>query len=296
MKPIHKIALVSPSVMLSERDLRAEIWLEYLREKLGLEVVVMPTALTGLKLSTFQAKEKARDIMAAYEDESIDALLAVHGGASALRVLEYLDFEVIKNHPKPIIGFSDTTSLQFGVYGRTGQAYVTGFFPEYEFRTEEGIRPMVEEDLRRILSGQKFKAQSGESVHGGVAEGVLIGGNMSCISDLSGTPYYPDLSDKILLLEDECEVSYKLKLMLTQLKYNPTFGRVRGIVFGRFSECCDHITHGSMESVIEDFAAQVKLPMMKEFEYGHFKDRHVLTCGVKYRLDADNCLLEQVEG
>ena len=126
MKPIKKIAVVSPSVMLSERDLHAEIWLEYLREKLGLEVVVMPTALTGLRLSTFQAKEKARDIMKAYEDKSVDALLAVHGGASALRILEYLDFDVIKKNPKPVIGFSDTTSLQYGVFEEAGFPYVTG--------------------------------------------------------------------------------------------------------------------------------------------------------------------------
>ena len=294
MKPIKKISVVSPSVMLSERDLNSEIWLEYLREKLGLEVVMMPTALTGLKLSTFQAKEKARDIMSAFADKSIDALLAVHGGASALRVLEYLDFDVIKNNPKPIIGFSDTTSLQYGVFGVAGLPYVTGFFPEYEFRDGQEISPVVEEDLKRFLLGQKFRAQSGTSVHGGVTEGVLIGGNMSSISDLSGTPYYPDLTGKILLLEDECEVSYKLKLMLTQLKYNPTFKGVKGIVFGKFSECTDHITHGTVASVVEDFAAQVKLPMIKDFDYGHFKDRHVLTCGVKYRFDADKCLLEQV--
>ena len=247
-------------------------------------------------MSVFQAREKARDIMAAYKDKSIDALLAVHGGASALRVLEYLDFDVIKNNPKPIIGFSDTTSLQYGVFGALGVPYVTGFFPEYEFRDEAGISPLVAEDLKRVLAGQKFKAQSGTTVHGGKVEGVLIGGNMSAISDLSGTPYYPDLTDTILLLEDECEVSYKLKLMLTQLKYNPTFKGVKGIVFGKFSECSDHVTHGTVESVVEDFAAQVKIPMIKDFEYGHFKDRHVLTCGVKYQFDADACVIEQIEG
>lgn len=294
MKQIKKIALISPSVMLSERDLSAEVWLPYLRETLNLEVVVMPTALTGLKLSTFQAKEKARDIMSAYKDSSIDALLAVHGGASALRLLEYLDFDVIKSNPKPIIGFSDTTSLQYGIFGVTGLPYITGFFPEYEFRNGTDISPMVDNDFKRILQGQKFKAQSGTTVHGGKTEGILIGGNMSSVSDLSGTPYYPDLTDKILLLEDECEVSYKLKLMLTQLKYNPTFKGVKGIVFGRFSDCSDHITHGTVASIVEDFAQQVKLPMIKDFEYGHFKDRHVLTCGVKYRFDADNCLLEQI--
>ena len=91
MKRIRKVAVVSPSVMLSERSFNTEKWLAYLQQDLGLEVVLMPTALGGTKLETFQAGDKARDIMAAYADDSIDALLAVHGGASALRVLDGLN-------------------------------------------------------------------------------------------------------------------------------------------------------------------------------------------------------------
>ena len=293
MKKIKKIALVSPSVMLSERELTPDLWLKYFTD-LGLEVVVMPTALEGKYLSTFQARDKAKDIMDAYRDDSIDALVAVHGGASALRVLEYLDFEEIKKYNKPLIGFSDTTSLQFGIYAKTGNSYVTGFFPEYEFR-DGVIDKLVEKGLKKIISAERFEVKSGECVHEGVAEGILVGGNMSSISDLSGTPYYPDLTDKILLLEDECEKSYKLKLMLTQLKYNPSFSKVKGIIFGKFSECDDHITHGSVDSVVDDFAAQVNVPMIRNFNYGHYKSREVLTCGIKYRLDAKSCHLEQIE-
>ena len=293
MRKIKKIALISPSVMLSERELNSDLWMKYFMD-LGLEVVITPTALSGKYLDTFQAKDKAKDIMDAYRDKSVDALIAVHGGASSLRVLEYLDFHEIKKNKKPIIGFSDTTSLQFAVYGMTGNSYVTGFFPEYEFRSGD-IDSYVDSGFRKILDVDKFNVCSGECVNSGVAEGILIGGNMSTISDLSGTPYYPDLTDKILLLEDECEKSYKLKLMLTQLKYNPTFVGVKGIVFGKFSECEDHVTHGTVDSVVEDFAAQVNVPMIKNFNYGHFKSREVLTCGVRYRLDANNCHLEQIE-
>ena len=294
MKQIKKIAIISPSVMLSNRPLNQEKWLIYL-ENLGLEVKIMPSVYTtGNILDTFSAKEKAIDIMNAYIDESVDALVAAHGGASALRTLEYLDFDVIKHYNKPIIGFSDTTALQLAVYSKTGNDYITGFLPEYELRDED-VSTLVDEGLKEILTGQKRSVCSGECVHEGTIEGILIGGNLSTISDLSGTPYYPDLSNKILLLEDECEISYKLKLMLTQLKLNPTFGGVKGIIFGKFSECEDHITHGTVESVVEDFAAQVKIPMIKNFNYGHFKDRLVLRCGVKYNFDAKKTLLQQIE-
>ncbi|MBQ8631325.1 MAG: LD-carboxypeptidase, partial [Alphaproteobacteria bacterium] len=99
----------------------------------------------------------------------------------------------------------------------------------------------------------------------------------------------------ILLIEDECESSYKISLMLTQLKYNPRFKEVKGIVVGRFSDCADHPTQGSMAEVIADFAAQVNVPMIMDFNFGHFRERYVLPAGVKYRLDADACRLEQLE-
>ncbi len=293
MRKIKKIAIISPSVMLSKRIFNQDLWLEYFKA-LGLEVIMMPTALKGTMLDTFQARDKAEDIMAAYKDETIDALVAIHGGASALRVLEYLDFDVIKKHDKPIIGFSDTTSLQFAVYAKTGNSYVTGFIPEYDFRDGK-IDSLVDDGFRSFLNNVKFVAQSGSCVNKGVVEGILIGGNMSAISDLSGTPYYPDLTNKILLLEDECEKSYKLKLMLTQLKYNPTFKGVKGIVFGKFSECENYETHGSVESVVDDFAQQVNIPIIKDFNYGHFKERFVLKCGVSYRLDAESATLEQID-
>ena len=82
--------------------------------------------------------------------------------------------------------------------------------------------------------------------------------------------------------------------MLTQLKYNPSFSKVKGIIFGKFSECDDHITHGSVDSVVDDFAAQVNVPMIRNFNYGHYKSREVLTCGIKYRLDAKSYHLEQI--
>ena len=291
---IKTIGMVSPSVMLSEVGLQEDKWLPYL-ENLGLKVLVAPSALKGKRQYPFCAREKARDIMEMYQNSEVDALMCVHGGAGALRVLEYLDYDVIAKNPKPIIGFSDNTSLQLAVYAKTKNPFVTGFSPAYEFR-EGKISPLVDECFCKILAGERVVAQSGETVNNGVAEGILLGECLSTISDLSGTPYYPDLSGSILLIEDECEVSYKLGLMLTQLRLNPSFKKVKGIVLGRFSDCQDHPTQGSVEEVLADFCAQVRVPMIKNFNFGHFHERFVLSAGVKYRLDADKCELSQLAG
>ncbi len=293
MKKIKKIGLISPSIMLSDRDLQFEKWMPYL-ESCGLKVVMSPSALKGVKQYLNSAQEKARDIMTMYQNPEVDALICVNGGAGALRVLEYLDYDVIAQNPKPIIGFSDNTSLQLAVYAQTGNPFVTGFLPEYEFRYGK-ISSLVDEGFRRMINGERFDAVSGETVNGGVAEGVLLGECLSTISDLNGTPYYPDIADSILLIEDEDEKSYKLGLMLTQLRLNPRFRTVRGIVLGRFSECEDHPTHGTVAEVLADFCAQVNVPLIKDFNFGHFRERFVLPAGVRYRLDADNCTLTQSE-
>lgn len=295
MNKYRTVGIVSPSIMLSPRDkLDLSRGIAQL-EGLGLRVKTAPSVYKGMCRYAGSAQDKAKDIMAMYADDEVDILLAAYGGAGALRVLEYLDYDFIGRHRKPIVGFSDTTSLQLAVYAKTGNPFVTGYLPEYEFRAPEGIHPLVEAGLKDMLAGRRVCAQSGRTVHGGIAEGVLLGECLSTISDLSGTPYYPNIAGSILLLEDECESSYKISLMLTQLKYNPQFKDVRGIVVGRFSDCGNHPTQGTMDEVIADFAAQVNVPMIADFNFGHFRDRFVLPAGVRYRLDADACRLEQLE-
>ena len=294
MRPIRKIALISPSISLSGKPFNEERWRPYL-QNLGLEITELPSALKGQRRYADAAKEKARDIMAAYEDNTIDALMCVNGGAGALKVLEYLDYDVISRNFKPIFGFSDSTSLQLAVYAKTGHPFVSGFLPAYEFSRPEGITPLVDESLQRVLHGQKVSFAGGKTVRAGEAEGILLGECLSTISDLSGTPYYPDLNGTILLLEDECEPAYKISLMLTQLRLNPSFGGVKGIVFGRFSECANHPTQGTMDEVLTEFCAQIKVPVMRDYNFGHFAERYVLPMGVRYKMDAATGVLTQVQ-
>lgn len=282
---IKTVGIISPSIMLSERDLQIDKWLKYL-QNCGLEVVVAPTVLSGGCHYIGDYQEKARDIMQMYQNPQIDALICAHGGAGALNVLEYLDYNIIAANPKPIIGFSDNTSLQLAVYAKTGNRFVTGFSPEYEFRNGN-ISPLVDEQFRKIISGESITYISGEVVKSGVAEGVLLGECLSTISDLNGTPYYPDISGSILLLEDEDEKAYKLGLMLTQLRLNPNFKNVKGIILGRFADCTDSPTQGSVDEVLAEFCAHVKVPVIKNFNFGHFHERFVLKCGGRCKLNAE---------
>lgn len=294
LTPGDTVGIISPSIVLSEKSsLNLDASLEYLHA-LGLKTVLAPTALTGLRLTPNSDTEKARDIMDMYRNPQIKALFAAHGGASSLRLLPLLDYEVIRANPKPIFGFSDSTTLQLGIYAQTGQPFVTGISLEYEFRGRT-IHPLVSQSLQNILSGKKFRCSEGQTLNGGSAEGILLGECLSCITQLQGTPYFPSLKETLLLIEDECEPPYKIDQMLTQLKMHPDFGGVKGIIFGRFSECTSNAdTHGTVNEVIDAFAQNIDIPVIKDFPFGHFPRRCVLPCGIRYRLDADACVLEQI--
>lgn len=288
------VAIVSPSISLSGAErINIEIAVNYLQD-LGLKVKIFPHALTGTKWSPNSDSEKIADLHAAYADPQIKMIFAPHGGASSQRLLDRLDYDLIRANPKPIVGFSDITAIQLAVFAQAGQSFISGFLPTYDFKTGL-IDPWVDSTLRQVLGGEKITAAGGKTVHGGNTEGVLLGECLSMLSDLSGTPYYPDLSNKILLLEDECEKPYKIDLMLTQLRQQPNFDKLKGIVFGAFTECeCPVNTHGSIEDIVTDFAAKVDIPMVQNFPFGHIKSRPVLPMGLNYRLDADKCRLEQI--
>lgn len=288
------VGVISPSISLSgAAAVEFEAGLDFLH-RLGFKTVVAPSVWEGMRLTPVSDSHKIRDIMAMYRDPEIKLLFCPHGGASSQRLLPGLDYELIAANPKPIIGFSDTTALQMGIYAKTGNPYVSGFLLIYDFKTGK-IDPLVERSLKTVLGGAPVVAQGGETVYGGKAEGVLIGDCLSEISYLTGTPFSPDLSGKILLIEDECEKPYKIDFMLTQLRQRPDFKALKGLVLGSFTECESAInSHGTIDDVLDLFCRDLKLPLIRNFPFGHIPSRYVLPMGCPFRIDADNCRLEQI--
>lgn len=289
------VAVVSPSVMLSDRDMiDLQSGVNYLQD-LGLNVKVCDHIFNGLKLSPHSDQQKAAQLMAAFADPEVKAIFAFHGGASSQRLLPLLDFDVIRANPKPLIGFSDTTAVQLGIYSQTANPFVSGFLLEYAFRFGPKVNQLVDLTLQNYLRGKPFKAHGGITLNPGLAEGILLGECLTEIAFLSGTTYFPSLENTILLIEDECERPYKIDMMLTQLSQRPDFAGVKGIIFGQFSDC-DPVahTHGTVDTVITNFSQQLNIPVIKDFEFGHFPRRHVIPMGVRFRMDATDCTLEQI--
>lgn len=288
LKTGDKVGIISPASALEESDISAG--LAYLKQN-GLIPVLGNHAKSQYRYMGGTDSERAQDIMDFFCNPEIKALFCTRGGAGSLRLLPYLDYEIIKQNPKPVFGLSDITALQNALYAKTKNISYSGFLLVYDFRNGS-VNPMQNKDLQHIFRGESLEYHSGQTASTGATEGILLGGNIAAFNMLCGTPYFPDLRNKILLLEDVGIKSYQLDMMLQQLKLQNGFSQIKGLIFGQFSNIrivdeCD----GTIEDNIRYFCENLNIPVIMNFEYGHIPARHILPIGAKIHMNADKCLI-----
>lgn len=292
LKAGDKVGIASPAGLLNSPE-EIKLPLDYL-EALGFECILGKHVFDQNYYMAGTDKNRAADLHDFFKNPEIKAIFTTAGGCGSQRLLPLLDYDLIKNNPKPVFGLSDNTALQTGIYTQSGIPSVTGFSLKYDFKTGH-INELLEQSLKAVINGEKQTITSGETLTRGTAEGTLIGGCLSLVRSLCGTPYFPDLKDKILLLEDVGEKTYKLDLMLTQLRQQSGFGKIKGIIFGIFAGCEEADDgDGSVDDILKNFVSELPqdIPVIKNFLYGHIPGRYVLPVGTNVRINADKCLLE----
>lgn len=285
-KKNDKIALVAPSGWFKKQDLNNALkWFE----KQNLKPVIMPNAYHVDFYAAGTPKERAHDINQAFSNPEIKALFCIRGGAGSLKILDFLDYDLIKKNKKPIFGLSDSTALQNAIYTKTKNPSYTGFLPIYDFKTN-ALDSTLEQCLLNIFNLKPIVYRGFDVLNGGNVQGTLLGGCLSVFMSLAGTPYFPNLKDKILILEDIGEKTYRLDLMLAQLKMQKNFHQLKAVIFGKFENCqiADE-GDGNVQDVLQNFAKDVHFPVVCNFNYGHIKSRFVLPIGQKVTLKTD-CL------
>ncbi len=223
------------------------------------------------------------------EDRSSCATFAARGGYGAMRLLPHLPS---KPALRPFVGFSDLTALHLALNAR---GWVTFHGPVV---TQLGRHPpAVAERLFHLLeaTAPSPPLTGGMTLVPGVAEGPLLGGNLSVLTRLLGTPYLPPLDGAVLLLEDVDERPYRLDRMWTHLRLAGVFSRVRGVVLGDFTDCEDAGGGWSAAQVLQDLAEETGLPCAAGFRIGHGSLNFAVPLGVKVRLDAGAGTLEMLE-
>jgi muramoyltetrapeptide carboxypeptidase len=272
LKKGDKIGIIAPSVGLNDKDITPTI--NYFKN-IGLTPIFAKNLSKNYRYMAGTDKERADNINKLFKDDSIKALFCLRGGAGATRILDLLDYNLIKQNKKPIFGLSDSTALQNALITKTNTTSYTGFLPLYDL--SDDINKTLDASLQKTLFNNHQTIISGNCLKKGECKGKIIGGCLSVLTYLCGTQYFPNLSGKILLLEDIGEKTYKIDLMLNQLKQQKNFNRLKAIIIGQFHNCIiSDKEDGTIEDCIKDFTNGLNIPIITNFAYGHIKERYVV--------------------
>lgn len=265
-------------------------------ENLGFEVVVGESCKSKYGYLAGSDDLRANDINQMFSNKEIKGVFCARGGYGVHRILDRIDFGMIKNNPKYFSGYSDITGLHLAINKFCG--FVTYHSPMITTEMHKKQDDCTTNDYEDFMFNGVTKKEiqniprdkSLITLNKGVAEGILLGGNLCLIADLIGTAYEIDTKGKILFIEDVEEPPYAIDRMLMQLKLAGKFKDCEGVVFGAFTDCKleDGKPTLSIEEVIRDVLEGIGKPVLYGLECGHCMPTTSLPMGAKVRLDA-NC-------
>jgi len=299
------IGIVSPSGFSEPFGLGQGI--NYLRKR-GFKVTLGECTRNLMKYSFMSAKDdaRARELVTTFADENVDAVFCSRGGYGAMRILDLLDFGVIKDNPKIFMGFSDITTLHTAIRQRTGLVTFHGPSIEgYAGDNPEKEPPQGKDNIDRALKLLSTAAPWGKienppsgmllrTVVPGKAKGPLVGGNLSMLTHTLGTEDSVDTDGKLLFLEDVYVSEYDIDRLLTHLHLARKFDKVKGIIFGQVSKFQkrDEPTP-SLEDIIQDRIGILRsVPSYTGLCCGHGRFKVVMPEGVMASMDATNPALK----
>jgi muramoyltetrapeptide carboxypeptidase len=272
-------------------------------EKLGFNIVLAPHAGDRYGYLAGSDRDRADDLLAMFFRDDVDAVLCLRGGYGAIRTANALDRDLLarlaERPPKPFIGFSDIT-IPHAVFARelnwvTFYGPVLSSFPRAtEYTLAAFRRALMDTEPFDILPNPDDPYV--ETMVEGVAEGELVGGCLSLVMALIGTPWEIDLRGKIFFFEDVHEEPYGVDQMLSQLIAAGKLQECAGIVIGEHTDCGPKITPSlSLEQVFDDLIRPLGIPTLYHLPIGHGKHLATLPIGVPARLDATNKTLRILE-
>lgn len=248
-------------------------------------------------------EDRLDDIHSMFANKDVKAIFSLRGGYGSGRLLDRLNFGLIKKNPKIFVGYSDITALQLAIYNKTGLVTFAGPMVATDFSSE--INAFAEENFWNILTNAKKigklhnpKDQNFYSLTKGRGEGKILGGNLALISSVMGTAYMPNLKNSILLLEDIGELPYRVDRLLNQLKIAKVFDQVNGIILGRFVDCYEKDRTADtimLNEVIEHYFSDIKKPVLYNFSHGHIKENITIPFGINCKINTSRCFVELTE-
>jgi len=266
-----RIGIVNPAYWIEPERLQRAVGVF---EALGYELVLGKS--TGLKENQYagSAEARAADIMAMFEDASIDAIISARGGYGSNRVLPLLDYDVIRKHPKIFIGYSDISGILSSIAQRSG--LVTFHGPLLTTYGEQTIQYNLD-TFQQVLSGQRnvrlasTPACMARTLKPGIARGPAWGGNLTLIINRLGTNDQIDTRGAILFLEETDEKLYAFDRMMLHLKRSGSLDHINGLVIGEMLDMSDgKVPFGkTIDEIVLDVCGDLDIPIVSNFPCGH---------------------------
>lgn len=285
LKPGDKIGVIAPSSAVDEEDLETINNSILLMESTGLKVQFGANVFKNTLGYGATPEEKAEDINNMYANPEIKAIFCVSGGFNSNTVFDYLDYETIKNNPKPLCGFSDSTSLENIIYAKTGVITFNG--PTFKALTSWATEYGYKEVIKRFMKASLELGQQDDeyiTIKEGITEGKLVGGNLSLTNEMALGKYHIDFQDKILFIEELClETPPELvSNYLYHMKQNEVFDKIKGMWIGNYDGSV------ALEKILLDVLKdEYNFPIIKSNNFGHTERKTIIPVGGKARIDTN---------
>lgn len=298
LKPGDVIGIISPASSTDDIT-KVNRGVEYL-EKLGYRVAVGKNVGQESGYLAGSDTQRIADLHEMFKNKNIKAIFSIRGGYGSGRLLDKIDYKIIRNNPKIFVGYSDINALQMAFFAKTGLITFAGPMVAVDFHDE--VSKFTEEVFWRTITSNRaigrIKNPRNEKIYvlnKGRAVGRILGGNLSLLTSLNGTEYFPKLKDAILLLEDINEAPYRIDRMLNQLRLSKVFKQIKGIILGHFVDCIEPDPNKrtfTLNEVIIEYFQGLKIPVVYNLKHGHVKDNITIPYGLKCVLNASRDYVE----
>lgn len=290
------IGIISPSAPITKELM--EQFQEGLKvfENLGFKVKLSKNVYANTFGYSATINEKVEDIHEMFSNKDVKAIICSQGGQNSNAILPFLDYELIKNNPKIILGISDSTALLNAIYAKTGMITYHQNDVIWGLGREVSQKEM-NDFMMRLMDGKIGEIEhftKWRSLKEGQTEGYLVGGNLSTFTKLLNSKFCPDFENKILFLEEYAEKSPldEVDSRINLLKQNKVFDKINGLWIGYYESDTEN---AKFEDVVMNNLKEYHFPLLKCNDFGHNCENVVIPIGAKVKLDATNCEVQILE-
>jgi muramoyltetrapeptide carboxypeptidase len=286
LQPNQTVGVIAPSSPVSQSEISQGLGL---LESFPLKIKLGEHLFDGLSYLAGSDHDRVSDLHQMFSDPDIKAIFCARGGYGSARLLNRIDFDLIRKNPKLIVGFSDLTALIIALYKQSGLITIHG----------PTLSDLPKSKNWLHLSGlittshrPQILLKEGRIINRGKAEGILLGGNLSTLCSLLDTPFLPSFEGVVLFLEEKGESPYRLDRMLTHLLLSDRLDRLSALVIGEIEDCGEK---ESINSLLEERLGGLHIPVVAGLPVGHGAENMSLPLGLPALLDTERMLLKVEE-